>query len=214
MVLKLCMWCESMNYNNMQICDFLIQWPKVRYNVMTSPLKHYRQIVIMQISLVIMVQLRYNFQDNHILGLSRPEDNQFWFVTSSRSLQTTDQHLGVSCSVATWRISFGLHIWLEFRYYALLHDRFRRFPTKMTFLAYRIKFGLCLVNLTRGQILPLIFFLGQHAYISMRLDVRNTMVHIYLGVSFSSKVIGKKHFLPKRLFWHFLTPRVLSVGPR
>ena len=36
-----------------------------------------------------ITQLRYNFQNKHIVGPCRPKDHQFWLVTISRSFQVT-----------------------------------------------------------------------------------------------------------------------------
>ena len=90
-----------------------------------------------QISLAIIIQLCYRFQDNHMSGHSRREDPQLWFVISSTIFQVTCQHLGASCSVVMKRTSLGHHIQLKFRCCAYLPNQFHWSPTKKISLTFQ-----------------------------------------------------------------------------
>ena len=113
------------------IQDFLIRWPKVIYKVMTfhwnameksnDPNKSGHNGLWPGHK----AWLCFNFK------ISIPWAPLRQTITSFDSwpLQGHFRSQVYSHSVATWRISFGRHIRLEFRHCAHLPDRLRRFPT-------------------------------------------------------------------------------------
>ena len=145
-----------------------------------------------------MARLRYNFQDKHIAGQKTPVlfRELFKFISGHGSVDVD--------IVAAWRTPFGRYIRLEFMYYARIPHRCPRSPTQND------KFGLSRANLTfaswprpQAKFLTLTF-LGQHAYFSMRIDMRNAMVAKLFDISFSSKIIAENRFLQKTAILTFL----------